>query len=71
MIRKQVQLAGDAHPLLSRGFCGGSAELFAEAAITFDNRYGSWGDLQDSQALPGGAGWLLSGPHYPGSREEA
>jgi hypothetical protein len=65
-IRKQVQLAGDEHPLLNKGFCGGSAELFETAAETFDNRYGEWGNNLDWEALPGGGGILPSGPHHPG-----
>ncbi|WP_448640766.1 DUF4062 domain-containing protein [Geodermatophilus sp. URMC 63] len=70
-IRREVRNAGDEHPLLSKGLCGGGADLFEDVAQMFDNRYGEWGDIQDSSALSGGAGWLPSGPHYPGSREES
>lgn len=70
-IRREVEAEGDAHPLLQGGFCGGSAELFAEAAETFDSNYGKWGNERDWDALPvtpgGGRGGILpSGPHFPG-----
>ncbi len=67
-IRKEVARVGDAHPLLQNGLCGGNAELFETAAATFDAVYGEWGDNRDSRALPGGSGFLPSGPHYPGAR---
>ncbi len=67
-IRKQVKNAGDEHPLLSKGLCAGSAEVFETAAQTFDNQYGEWGENQDFAALPGMAGILPSGSHYPGDR---
>lgn len=68
-VRKAIKNEGDSHPILSKGLCGGSAELFEAAAETFDNQYGEWGAQLDWQALPGGGGALPSGPHYPGSRD--
>lgn len=68
-LRKQVKTSGDSHPLLAGGLCGGSADVFEATAETFDNQYGEWGDRQDWAALPGGSGFLPSGPHYPGVRE--
>ncbi len=69
-IRKEVARVGDAHPLLANGLCGGSAGLFEAAAQKFDAVYGEWGDNQDWRALPGAAGILPSGPHYPGVRAQ-
>jgi len=74
-VRREVTSTGDSHPLLSKGLCDGSAEVFDKAAESFDARYGEWGDQQDWGALPptgGGTygGSLPSGPHYPGERSK-
>lgn len=67
-VRRQVKEAGDAHPLMQAGLCQGSAEAFENAAALFDGDYSEWGENQDFAALPGMAGVLPSGPHYPGDR---
>jgi len=69
-IRREVAEAGDDGPLLTAGLCGHSADIFEEAAKTFESNFGSWADRLDWQQLPGGGGVLPSGPHYPGERTD-
>jgi len=69
-IRREVAEAGDDGPLLAAGLCGKNAELFEEAARTFESNFGVWADRADWQQLPGGGGTLPSGPHYPGERKD-
>lgn len=59
---------GASHPLLAAGLCEGSADLFGEAAQTFESNYGQWASRRDWESLPPGGGQFPSGPHYPGER---
>ena len=67
-VRALFDKTGDTHPSLRAGFCGGSHELFTEAATTFESNYGQHADRLDWHALPPGGGVLPSAPHYPGER---
>lgn len=67
-IRREVQSAGNGSPLLAGGLCDQNASIFDSAAETFDSGFGAWADSEDWAGLPGGGGFLPSGPHYPGER---
>ena len=56
----------DAHPAFQAGLCGGSFELFVEAAATFEDGYTRQANHMDWAAQPSGAYTLPVGPHYPG-----
>lgn len=67
-VRTRLDKAGEAHPTLQAGFCGGAHDLFTQAADTFESGYGKHAEDRDHAALPYGGGWLPSGLHYPGER---
>lgn len=67
-VLREFEELGDQHPILRAGMCDGNYELFIEAAATFESNYSHWADQRDWAALPGGSGWLPTGPHYPGER---
>ena len=65
LLRQRLSTTMPSTGLLAYGNLGGTLEAAEQALASFETHLGQWADDQAWAALPGGVGFLDTGPRYP------